>query len=260
MKLRSRIIKPELFQNKKLGRAGQGVSFHFVGLWIIADREGRLINEPDLIKGLLYPFIKKVTPEKIIIMTNKLVELGFVYSYSDGEDDYLWIPTFTEHQTIHKHEAQSIIPQYTKDLEVMSSNVDTSTVNVSSSTCSSTSTSTITSTSISTSTSEGDIPFKDIIEHLNYCANTKYKYESKKTQSLISARWNEGVRLEDFRYVHAVKVEEWINTDMEKYIRPETLYSNKFEGYRQQKPKSKISDMPEWQKKNAELVMKNIKG
>ena len=103
-----------------------------------------------------------------------------------------------------------------------------------------------------------NIPYKEIIEHLNLCAKTNYKYRSKKTQSLIKARWNEGYRFEDFKYVHSVKMEQWMNSDMEKYMRPETLYSNKFESYREQKPKSKISQMPDWQRKNAEVMKRKL--
>ena len=28
-----------------------------------------------------------------------------------------------------------------------------------------------------------------------------------------------------------IKSKQWLNTEMEKYLRPETLFSNKFEGY-----------------------------
>lgn len=82
-----------------------------------------------------------------------------------------------------------------------------------------------------------DIPFLEIVEHLNKVTQKDFRYKSKKTQSMIVARWNEGFRFDDFRYVHAIKAEEWLESDMEKYLRPETLYSNKFEGYRNQKPK-----------------------
>lgn len=74
-------------------------------------------------------------------------------------------------------------------------------------------------------------PYDQIIAHLNEKAGTKYRATSGKTQSLIRARMSEGYTLEDFKAVIDVKCEEWLNTPMEKYLRPETLFGTKFEGY-----------------------------
>ena len=75
----------------------------------------------------------------------------------------------------------------------------------------------------------------EIIAHLNQVANTHYKPNTKKTKDAIKARLNEGFTLDDFKQVHIIKYSEWVGTDFEKFIRPETLYSNKFEGYLNQK-------------------------
>lgn len=75
------------------------------------------------------------------------------------------------------------------------------------------------------------IPYTDIIAYLNKQADRKYKHSTSKTRSLIKARWNEGFELEDFKKVVDNKVSEWNNTDMSKYLRPETLFGTKFEGY-----------------------------
>jgi uncharacterized phage protein (TIGR02220 family) len=75
------------------------------------------------------------------------------------------------------------------------------------------------------------IPFPEIIDHLNLRIGTSYKATSKKTQSLISARWKEGFKIDDFKAVVDKKCVEWAGTDMEKYLRPETLFGTKFEGY-----------------------------
>ena len=44
-------------------------------------------------------------------------------------------------------------------------------------------------------------------------------------------RTDEGFTLDDFKQVVNNKVAEWKGTDMEKYLRPETLFGTKFEGY-----------------------------
>jgi uncharacterized phage protein (TIGR02220 family) len=77
-----------------------------------------------------------------------------------------------------------------------------------------------------------EIPYAEIIEYLNNKIGTRYLYTSRKTQDLIKARWNEGFRLNDFIVVIDKKVLEWYNDNkMKMYLRPETLFSNKFESY-----------------------------
>ena len=49
---------------------------------------------------------------------------------------------------------------------------------------------------------------------------------------MIKARINEGFTIDDFKKVIDIKTAEWKDDPkMSKYIRPETLFSNKFEGY-----------------------------
>lgn len=79
--------------------------------------------------------------------------------------------------------------------------------------------------------------YKDIINYLNNKIGTNYKYTSKKTQTLIHARTEEGFTIEDFKTVIDKKAAEWLGTDMAQYLRPETLFGTKFEGYLNQKEK-----------------------
>lgn len=83
------------------------------------------------------------------------------------------------------------------------------------------------------------LPYEEIINYLNLKANTHYRHNIKKTQSLISARFNENFTLDDFKRVIDNKVSEWKDTEMEKYLRPETLFGTKFESYLNQKEKEK---------------------
>lgn len=76
---------------------------------------------------------------------------------------------------------------------------------------------------------------KGIVEYLNIKSNSHYKYSTDKTQTLIKARIKDGFTLDDFKIVIDKKCEEWLGTNFEKFLRPETLFSNKFEGYLNQK-------------------------
>lgn len=89
------------------------------------------------------------------------------------------------------------------------------------------------------------IPFIDVINYLNEKAHTNYKYTTDKTKRLINARMMEGFTFEDFKKVIDNKCGEWLGTDMEKYLRPETLFGTKFEGYLNQTLKGK-EQKPSW--------------
>lgn len=74
--------------------------------------------------------------------------------------------------------------------------------------------------------------YKAVIDHLNEKAGTKYRPTTGKTQTLIRARLAEGFTLDDFKTVIDKKCAEWLNDPkMNQYLRPETLFSPKFEGY-----------------------------
>lgn len=78
--------------------------------------------------------------------------------------------------------------------------------------------------------------YKNVIDYLNLKTNNNYKYTTKKTQTLIHARCEEGFSIDDFKTVIDNKAGDWMGTDWEKYLRPETLFGTKFEGYLNQKP------------------------
>lgn len=80
-----------------------------------------------------------------------------------------------------------------------------------------------------------DIPYSEIIDYLNLKAGTKYKASSKASQKHIQARWNDKYTITDFQTVIDKKTAEWLGSDMEKYLCPDTLFGTKFEKYLNQK-------------------------
>ena len=76
------------------------------------------------------------------------------------------------------------------------------------------------------------IPYAEIITYFNEVAGTHYLLRGKEIKRFIKARWNDGFRLEDFKTVLDKKAGQWKNdAKMSKYLRFETLFSNKFESY-----------------------------
>ena len=70
-----------------------------------------------------------------------------------------------------------------------------------------------------------------IVDLLNEKAGTKYRANTDATKRHINARLAEGYTVDDFQTVIDKKCAEWLGTDMEKFLRPETLFGSKFESY-----------------------------
>lgn len=106
---------------------------------------------------------------------------------------------------------------------------------------------------------------KQIIEYLNQKCGTKYYHSSALSKKHINARLNEKrYNLEDFFRVIDKKYDEWHGTEQEKYLRPETLFGNKFESYLNQKinkenPKNGFNNFPQRKYDYGELERKLIR-
>ena len=71
----------------------------------------------------------------------------------------------------------------------------------------------------------------NVIDYLNKTTKKNFRKNTPKTRKLINTRLKEGFVEEDFYAVIDIKSSQWLHSNMEKYLRPETLFSNKFEGY-----------------------------
>lgn len=78
-----------------------------------------------------------------------------------------------------------------------------------------------------------------IVSYLNEKAGTHYRPSTASTKKHINARLNDGFSVDDFKRVIDNKCTEWIGTNYQKYLRPETLFGSKFEGYLNQLPEKK---------------------
>lgn len=75
-----------------------------------------------------------------------------------------------------------------------------------------------------------------VLDYLNARTGKVFKDKSKDTRKHILARLREGYALKDFERVIDIKAAEWMGTDMEKYLRPSTLFGTKFESYANERP------------------------
>lgn len=85
---------------------------------------------------------------------------------------------------------------------------------------------------------------KEIIDYLNTKINSNYRYQTKTTQKSINARLEEGYTIDDFKRVIDIKCAEWMGTEFEKYLTPDTLFRpSKFEKYLNQKMPEKKEEI-----------------
>lgn len=84
------------------------------------------------------------------------------------------------------------------------------------------------------------IKVSEILKYLNFKTNKNFRLEAKTNREPIEARLCEGYEVKDFKYVIDIKTSEWINTDMNQWLNPQTLFRPKnFERYLNQKSISK---------------------
>ena len=103
---RARNIKPGFFKNEILGEMPMEARMLFIGLWTLADREGRLEDRPKRIKMELFPYDSfDVDP-----MLSRLQADGFLTRYEVGGFRFIQIENFVKHQDPHYKEKASEIP------------------------------------------------------------------------------------------------------------------------------------------------------
>jgi len=99
---------------------------------------------------------------------------------------------------------------------------------------------------------------KEIISLLNISTGKSYKPGTGKTRSLINARFSDGFTMDDFKSVISAKCAEWKGDEkMDKFLRPETLFGTKFEGYLNEGP-SIGNDLPEEVKSAERALQRSI--
>jgi uncharacterized phage protein (TIGR02220 family) len=72
----------------------------------------------------------------------------------------------------------------------------------------------------------------EILLYLNEKAEKKFNIKTQANRKFVQGRLNEGYKKEDLKTVVDVMVDKWKNTNMEDYLRPETLFgAQKFQTY-----------------------------
>lgn len=102
---RIRTIKPDFFLNEDIAELSLFARLTFIGLWTIADREGRLEDRPKRIKAQLFPYDD--CDMNVLLQELHCAPSRFILRYVAQDCAYIQVRNFTKHQRITGTEAQS---------------------------------------------------------------------------------------------------------------------------------------------------------
>ena len=104
---RIRFIKPEFFLHERLSELSPLHRLLFIGLWTLADKDGRLEDRPKRIKVEVLPY----DDCDLDSMLNDLDSGDFVHRYEVNGERYIAIPGWSKHQKPHPKEQSRNIPE-----------------------------------------------------------------------------------------------------------------------------------------------------
>ncbi len=109
---RIRTVKPDLFRHEELFEAervsGLPLRLAFIGLFTVADRDGRFKWRPRQLKLDVLPY-DDIDFSRVL---DALATRGFIVKYTKDGEHFGFIPTFTTHQVINNREKESELPPY----------------------------------------------------------------------------------------------------------------------------------------------------
>ena len=253
----NRVIKDSIWSSPSLSKLSEKAQLHWPRWLLQPDDWGCFNADEDIIKGLVYPKMKSVTTKKILELRDEYNQSGMLFLWSENGRVWGYFISFEKHhpqfcnsthldgegkQARHKRKTpepptdeiekylfdikqvllgklervRTFKDKYRNPVPVPNPNHEPNP-----------------NPSIYV---EQEVIDK-IVFHLNKQAGTKFKPNTKQTKALVRARFNDGFSSDDFLSVINKKVSGWRgDAKMEKYLRPETLFSpSKFESYLNEK-------------------------
>lgn len=105
--MRARNIKPGFYKNDDLAECSIAARYIAPGLWMMADKEGRLEDRPKKIKMEILP-ADQIDIEPLL---QELADKKHIIRYEIAGNKYIQIVKFKEHQRPHHNEVVSTIPE-----------------------------------------------------------------------------------------------------------------------------------------------------
>ncbi len=110
--MRSRNIKPGFFKNDGLWDCDPLARLLFIGLWCLADREGRLEDRPRRIKAEILP-ADECNVDDLLSQLQDVAKV--IVRYEVNKVRVIQVLNFIRHQSPHAKEIDSVLPTQTVD-------------------------------------------------------------------------------------------------------------------------------------------------
>ena len=112
---RIRYLKPDFFKDEDLMEHSYWIRLLYAGLWILADKSGRLKDRPKWIKVELFPYDNDIDIEsglRALAQNKKISKRPFIIRYQIKNERFIQILKWEEHQRPHHTEKESQIPSW----------------------------------------------------------------------------------------------------------------------------------------------------
>jgi len=255
---RMRTIKPESCLSETLAGLSDRACLLFAYLPCFCDDEGRMRYSAALVKAQAFPLRDAITVDACAQLVAELSRAGLVIVYEIDEKRYLQVRNFAEHQHPQKPKPSIIpapepsayvpgsvlVPEATESVDTPAETPET--INAPDEYGTDTGLKGSSREVVGESREDGGKgkatvgQARQIVTYLNHKTGKNFKHTTKQTRSLINARMADGFTVDDFMRVIDHKVAEWASDPkMAAYLRPETLFGTKFEGYLNQRTATK---------------------
>jgi hypothetical protein len=104
--MRCRNVKPRFFSNERLAECDPLARLLFIGLWCLADRDGRLEDRPKRIRAEVLPY----DDGNVDTLLGQLAAAGFIARYEVDGRKLIQVNEFAKHQKPHPREQSEGYP------------------------------------------------------------------------------------------------------------------------------------------------------
>lgn len=106
---RIRTIKPEFWEDEKIGKLPIPCRLFFIGCWNFADDFGVIKGNAALLKSQIFPYDENLRVSEIKKWIDSLVDARMLVPIIHAEESYYFIRTFRSHQILDKRYDKSYI-------------------------------------------------------------------------------------------------------------------------------------------------------
>lgn len=106
---RIRTIKPEFWEDEKIGKLPIPCRLFFIGCWNFADDFGVIKGNAALLKSQIFPYDENLRVSEIKKWIDSLVDARMLVPIIHAEESYYFIRTFRSHQVLDKRCDKSYI-------------------------------------------------------------------------------------------------------------------------------------------------------